>query len=727
MKKFMITLLCTFLMLCCHLTTHACEDGYHEYISGSCDYYIMDDSDMISISSMYSNGKRKGSSADEVLLGGNLSSIKQIKVHGSVQRLGKNNFKGFQYVEKIILEEGLEEIGASAFSGTSVEEIIIPASVKVIEDYAFAHCEKLKRVIFQEGIESIGAEAFYGCKQLSDINFPSSLFAVGKNVLGNTMIEKNDIHPEHYIEDGILWKSKIQDDLVRPFILEPQVRVIADDAISHLAMNKIQLHNQLIGIGAHNFSNSIMFGEKNYEGCNIPSQIQYIGEEAFYLAHLEGSLVLPPSLKVLSKKAFCGTDITSVTIGSGIKTMEERIFDGCNQLQHIQISPQMMPTYIHAKAFVGCPYYDKLIRYSEDGLIYVQHILMELCDDAHTPPPTLTIKEGCKIISYRAFYQYPSHTITKLTIPKSVTYIGSIDLKDTIIYYQGNIDQWNHLPFYEKRNDFRLVYEELLDVSSYPAFLSNNIIYSHQSLSDRKPSVIIHKPDGTKIDEYYIHVKYKKDATQPRVFHAIYTLDYPYTGTGDITYRIIDMKPKNTEAKLSGDYDDIKLTWDAPLDEVAEYHIYMQRSGYPYKYQKKTKETSFIKKDLADKTTYYFKVVPCVYDDQGNIVEVNSACSVDKVVTWGKSKQPILKPLKDGRVRVCFYKTSLKVDGYQISRTTNKDTKKVVNTKYSKKDTHIYKSVKNKTYYYRIRYFRKIDGKMIYSPWSDPIKYIRKT
>ncbi|RAW47461.1 leucine-rich repeat domain-containing protein, partial [Metamycoplasma hominis] len=50
-------------------------------------------------------------------------------------------------LKKVILNEGLEKIGAEAFRDTNIESITIPGSVKEIGERAFYGCIYLKEVI----------------------------------------------------------------------------------------------------------------------------------------------------------------------------------------------------------------------------------------------------------------------------------------------------------------------------------------------------------------------------------------------------------------------------------------------------------------------------------------------------------------------------------------------------------------------------------------------------
>ena len=69
-------------------------------------------------------------------------------------------------------------------------------------------------------------------------------------------------------------------------------------------------------------------------------------------------------------------------------------------------------------------------------------------------------------------------------------------------------------------------------------------------------------------------------------------------------------------------------------------------------------------------------------------------------------------------ITVSWKKTGKAVDGYQVYRATKKNGtyKKIVTTK---KLSALNKSTtKGKTYYYKVRGYKKIDGHTVYTPWS---------
>ena len=82
-------------------------------------------------------------------------------------------------IKKIVLPEGLNKIGRSAFCElTALESVNIPGSVRFIGEYAFRDCYSLKTMIVPEGVGKIEANAFSMLDGLGDLEYvelPSTL------------------------------------------------------------------------------------------------------------------------------------------------------------------------------------------------------------------------------------------------------------------------------------------------------------------------------------------------------------------------------------------------------------------------------------------------------------------------------------------------------------------------------------------------------------------------
>lgn len=92
---------------------------------------------------------------------------------------GKKNITTFDEMRYFT---GVTEIGESAFSESSIgPTLTIPGTVKTIGNYAFYNCPNLNRIILEEGVETIGVTTFTG--QITYMSLPSTLTYMGSSAV----------------------------------------------------------------------------------------------------------------------------------------------------------------------------------------------------------------------------------------------------------------------------------------------------------------------------------------------------------------------------------------------------------------------------------------------------------------------------------------------------------------------------------------------------------------
>lgn len=108
------------------------------------------------------------------------SVLENVNLPKGLTLIGKNAFQDCNQIKSIELNEGLENIGESAFSGTTLETVKFPSSLKIINDCAFAYCH-IYNLKFNAGLKYIGNSAFALSNEHTEkvLEIPASVIYIG--------------------------------------------------------------------------------------------------------------------------------------------------------------------------------------------------------------------------------------------------------------------------------------------------------------------------------------------------------------------------------------------------------------------------------------------------------------------------------------------------------------------------------------------------------------------
>lgn len=109
-------------------------------------------------------------------------------------------------VKRVIVEEGITEMEAYCLSGfLDMTDLELPDSLQKIGKQAFRGCRQLKKVKLPSGISEIPEGCFSGCRSLEEIVIPEGLTAIRKDALKSCERLKQLIVPESLT----LWENPI--------------------------------------------------------------------------------------------------------------------------------------------------------------------------------------------------------------------------------------------------------------------------------------------------------------------------------------------------------------------------------------------------------------------------------------------------------------------------------------------------------------------------------------
>lgn len=182
--------------------------------------------------------------------------------------------------------------------------------------------------------------------------------------------------------------------------------------------------------------------------------------------------------------------------------------------------------------------------------------------------------------------------------------------------------------------------------------------------------------------------------------------------------------PATMKVNLSGDYNDVKISW-SKVSGADGYYVSMKKTGdTSFTRIAATTKLSFVKKNLADGVKYTFNVVP--YYKKGDTKVKAFYSKTASITTLKKLSVPKVTKVSAKKVKVSW--TNIEGEtGYQISRSTKKAKTNIVNTfKTTTGKTKTLTVKKGTKYYYKVRAYKTVDGKKIYGPWSNVKAYTLK-
>ncbi len=329
-------------------------------------------------------------------------TLKKIVLKEGISEIGTQSFMGCQALDEVVFPDTLKVIKASAFSGCiALKNIVLPNSVTKIANQAFSYCTGLESIVLPDTIDAINAHTFMWCTSLKEINIPANVTYIGIyafnhcDSLCEVYIPKNIVS----IEDRAFTECKsiisfCADKLNENFYTENGVLYSRAD-------------NRLVCYPAA-LQNKSFF---------VPNGIEIIDNFTFYKCSYLENITLPNTLKQIGTFTFAYCDkITDITIPNSVTEIGDCAFYYCTGLKSITLP-------------------NKLEKLSGG--------VLEMC----TSLAEIEIPESVTEIGYSAFMRCTS--LKSITIPQSVKTFGNNVFYNcnaiTDVYYTGTAEQWKNL------------------------------------------------------------------------------------------------------------------------------------------------------------------------------------------------------------------------------------------------------------------------------------------
>ncbi|MDY5999982.1 MAG: leucine-rich repeat protein [Candidatus Limisoma sp.] len=213
-----------------------------------------------------------------------------------------------------------------------IEDLIIPTSAGTVKDYAFYRNSSLKSVSISKDVQSIGTNAFYGDSNLRSIVISGSVLSIGRYAFGNCAAS-----PVVSFEYGSMPVE------IGLNAFEAPSSLAWDRPMDGFNLNVSSLKSLAIGNSLTEISDAAFKGISSLTALKLGNSLSAIGDEAFSGCTGLTEVILPPSVETIGASAFAGdTQLTSIIMGHKVTTIGEKAFDLC-PAQTVSITAQTPP------------------------------------------------------------------------------------------------------------------------------------------------------------------------------------------------------------------------------------------------------------------------------------------------------------------------------------------------------------------------------------------------
>ena len=278
--------------------------------------------------------------------------VSSIHIYEGVKAIGDYAFAGFEKLQYVFIDTGLEAVGLNAFDPSTppsrvyIEDIATWVGIKYegegapvlcLTSFLYMDGDVVKYLNIPEGVTEIAPYAFYNSSMLLTVKIPESVERIGEYAFygAKTIEEVHVVNLEKWCR--IDFAGEYSNPLT----------VGNDLYINDYYTTVLEIPEGITAIGARAF-----------EGCDslreiiIGKDVVTIGAMAFYDCKYVDEITLGEGVTTISEYAFYGCNlVTEITIPANVTTVAGDAFRSCTKLATVTIEGAAS---IAADAFANC-------------------------------------------------------------------------------------------------------------------------------------------------------------------------------------------------------------------------------------------------------------------------------------------------------------------------------------------------------------------------------------
>lgn len=354
------------------------------------------------------------------------SSLEEIQLSQSLLYIDIAAFKGSS-LKTVNFPDSLLEIADRAFYETQLSSVVLPDGLLAMGEEAFENCDSLTSVVLPSAMVYCGDEAFMGCNQLTQVTIPEGLTMLGDYMFSGCGFTEMTL-PAHITDPGIFLFRGCP---ITSLIVEEGVTSLPHGLCrNNQELTQVSLPETLVEIGKEVFANC-----QSLTSIDIPASVLSIGAEAFCDDYFLADITGMEQVVYIGAEAFTDTDFltqaqkngSAVVLGDGV-LYEYTYMTGDTD----PIMPEGIK-YVSPYAFDSHGAYHTITF--QDGLIGLWEYAMASVNTVDEGGlHTVNLPDSVEFIGDNAFDRCT--TLENITIPDTITSIGRNALRDTAFVAQ---------------------------------------------------------------------------------------------------------------------------------------------------------------------------------------------------------------------------------------------------------------------------------------------------